>query len=224
MFFDASDLGLKGNLVAFNFAHAPQLVYSKAQNVPGLGRVEPHDILTFNADSYGEDTAGWLDWAFDGSDVGLSTASEEIDALANEPFSSNLLLISTTGAARVPLGAGQLEATKSDVLLFENTGYQANTTGFWHLYRDGIALNVGGANLMGMDLENYEDLYMSFDRRVVLDGLAIDPGDIARCRLVWYMSGCESVQKYFDASSAGLGSYKIDAFDVSPYPYPYPYP
>jgi hypothetical protein len=222
MFFDASDVGLKGNLVAFNFSYAPQLVYNRSQNVPGLGRVEPQDVLAFNATSYGEDTSGWLDWDFDGSDVGLTTSAEAIDALGDD--GSGFLLISTTGAAKVPFNAGQLEAMKSDVLFFANTGSGANTTGFWDLFRGGVSLDVGGANLVGMDLQNFDDLYLSFDRRVVLDGVTIQAGDIARCRLVWYMSGCESVEKYFDASDAGLGSYVIDAFDVSPYPYPYPYP
>ena len=30
----------------------------------------------------------------------------------------------------------------------------------------------------------------------------------------WYTTGCASVQKYFDASDAGLGGYKVDAFDI----------
>ena len=43
------------------------------------------------------------------------------------------------------------------------------------------------------------------------------------CHLVWYMAGCEYVEKYFDASDVGLAGYKIDAFDLD-YAYPYPYP
>lgn len=76
MFFDASDMGLKGNLVAINFAYAPQLVYNKTQNVPGLGEVGPHDIIAFYPNTVGEDTSGWLEWGLDGSDVGLTTGGE----------------------------------------------------------------------------------------------------------------------------------------------------
>ena len=220
MYFDASDMGLKGDLVAFNFGYVPELVYNKTQTVPGLGQIGPQDVINFNPYTVGEDTSGWLDWKLDGSDVGLTTAGEGIDALADEY--SDTLLISTTGAARVPFNAGQLAATKNDVLSFYQTSSGANSNGFWNLFREG--LDVGAANLSGLDMEGSENLYMSFDRRVVLDGLALDPGDIALCRLSWYMSGCEWVEKFFDASDAGLQGYKVDAFDVSPGPYPYPYP
>lgn len=222
MFFDASDMGLKGNLVAFNFAYNPQLVYNKTQTVPGLGQVGPQDIITFNPYTVGEDTSGWLDWKLDGSDVGLTTAGESIDALANETWSDNVLLLSTSGSARVPFYAGQMSATKNDVLSFSQTSHGANSGGAWGPFRDSFVLDIGAANLSGLDMENGENLYMSFDRKVVLDGLTLDPGDIALCRLSWYMNGCEWVQKFFDASDAGLEGYKVDAFDVSPYPYPYP--
>jgi len=220
MFFDASDMGLKGNLVAFNFSYDPQLVYDKTQTVPGLGQVGPHDVITFHPYTVGEDTTGYLEWQLDGSDVGLTTAGEGIDALAGAYY--NILLISTSGAARVPFNAEQLAATKNDVLSFYQSSSGANSGGLWNLFRDGLVLNLGAANLAGLDLENSEDLYMSFDRKVVLDGVALDPGDIAQCRLSWYMNGCEWVDKFFDASDAGLQGYKVDAFDVSPYPYPYP--
>lgn len=223
MFFDASDVGLKGNLVAFNFSYAPQLVYSKSQVVPGLGQVEPHDIIAFNASQFGEDTVGSLEWSFDGSDMGLTTAGEGIDALADEGY-RDYLLLSTTGAAKVPYGPGQLGAKKTDILSFIGFDSGANTTGYWQPYRDGFTLDVGAANLSGLDYVNWDKLYVSFDRRVILDGIALDPGDIALCQLAWYMNGCESVEKYFDASDAGLGGYKVDAFDVSSPGFGYPYP
>ena len=219
MFFDASDMGLKGNLVAMNFGYAPQLVYNKTQNVPGLGEVGPSDVILFEPNSFGEDTSGWLYWGLDGSDVGLETDGEGIDALANSSYVYDLL-ISTTGTARVPFNAGQLTAQKGEILSFYQTSQGANTSGFWNGFS--WVIDVGSANLTGLDLEDNQNLYMSFDRRVVLDGLALDPGDIALCRLSWYMDGCEWVNKFFDASDAGLRGYKVDAFDVSPYPYPYP--
>lgn len=221
MFFDASDMGLKGNLVAMNFAFAPQLVYNKTQTVPGLGEIGPQDVILFEPGTYGEDTSGQLAWGLDGSDVGLTTDGEAIDALSiNSNFSD--LLISTTGTARVPFNAGQLTAQKGEILAFYQTNQGANSTGLWDNF--GWVIDVGAANLTGLDMENGQNLYMSFDRRVVLDGLALDPGDIVLCRLSWYMNGCEWVEKFFDASDAGLKGYKVDAFDVSAYPYPYPYP
>lgn len=223
MFFDASDVGLKGNLVAIDFGQTLNLVYNKAQNVPNLGPVTPSDVLSFWAYSYGEDTSGFLDWMMDGSDVGLTTSGEGIDALGHEYYAWYDLILSPSGTARVPYGAGELRAGKDDVLSLYLSYQGANTTGLWNPFHDGFALDVGAANLWGLDKQN-DDLYLAFDRRVTLDGVVLDPGDIARCRLVWYMTGCETVDKFFDASDAGLGGYKIDAFDVgepmSGYPYP----
>lgn len=220
MYFDASDVGLKGNLVALDFGDSLRLVYNKSQNVPGLGQIGPNDILSFQAYRYGEDTAGYLGWYFDGSDVGLSKAGEGIDALGTQYY-QNYLVISTAGTARVPYGAGELRVAKDDLLGFAGGYLGANTTGLWEPFGDGFSLDVGAANLWGLDLEG-DQLYMSFDRRVVLDGVVLDAGDIALCRLEWYASGCASVQKYFDASDAGLRAYKVDAFDVGNPPQAYP--
>ena len=223
MFFDASDVGLKGNLVAFDFANEPRLVYSQKQNVDGVGIVEPNDILSFSPYSLGEDTAGYLNWFLDGSDVGLTTSGEGIDALGHHSYAYSLLL-STSGKARVPYGAGQLTAGREDLLNLDVLSTGANSAGFWYPFQDGeFTLDVGGANLTGLDLEGNEFLYLSFDRTVTLDGVTLAAGDIALCHLVWYMAGCETVEKYFDASDAGLAGYKIDAFDLD-YAYPYPYP
>lgn len=223
MFFDASDMGLKGNLVAIDFGQTLNLVYDKKQNVANVGSVTPSDVLSFWPYSYGEDTFGYLDWMIDGSDVGLTTSGEGIDALAHEYYSWYDLILSPSGTARVPYGAGELRADKDDVLSLYLSYVGANTAGLWNPFYGGFALDAGAANLWGLDKQG-DDLYLVFDRRVTLDGVVLDPGDIARCRVVWYMAGCETVAKYFDASDAGLGGYKIDAFDVGDPMTGYPYP
>lgn len=221
MFFDASDVGLKGNLTAFDFGDTLRLVYNQQQNVPGVGQIGPSDILSFWNYSFGENTDGYLEWFFDGSDVGLTAAGEGIDALSHI-YSGYDLLLSPSGKARVPYGAGQWTAAKDDILNFYLFNQGPNTAGLWSPFQDGeFSLDVGGANLTGLDIEGSDYLYMSFDRRVTLDGLVLDAGDIVLCHLAWYMAGCENVTKYFDASDAGLAGYKIDAFDTA-YPYPYP--
>ena len=221
MFFDASDVSLKGNLVAFDFVDTMHLVYSQSQNVPYLGQVGPSDILSFSPYSFGEETSGFLDWFLDGSDVGLTAGGEGIDALGHT-YGSYSLLLSPSGKARVPYGAGQAVAAKDDLLNFYLYNAGVNSAGVWEPFQGGeFTLDVGGANLIGLDIEGNEFLYLSFDRRVTLDGLVLDAGDIALCHLAWYVAGCEYVDKYFDASDAGLAGYKVDAFDVA-YSYPYP--
>lgn len=221
MFFDASDMGLKGNLVAIDFGQSLNLVYNKGQNVPNVGPITPNDVLSFWPYNFGEDTSGYLDWMIDGSDVGLTTSGEGIDALARENYYSSDLVISSSGTARVPYGVGERKFGKSDLLSLYLTYSGVNTAGLWNPFRGDFTLNAGAANLWGLDIQG-DDLYVAFDRRVTLGGVVLDPGDIARCRLTWYMTGCETVGKFFDASDAGLGSYKIDALDVGDPPSGYP--
>lgn len=74
------------------------LALSGAQTVPGLGKVAPHDIIRFVPNPYGlgDTTSGVFQWYLNGSDVGLSTAGEKIDAIAlssTDPDNFELVLV-----------------------------------------------------------------------------------------------------------------------------------
>lgn len=215
MYFDASDVGLKGDLEAFTFhTDVLYMVYGKSQTIPNEGKVTAQDMIFAAALVPGEDTSAMLGWLFDGSDVGLTTAAEAIDALALDE-SINNFLISTKGAARVPAYEGPTTATKNDVLAFYMYAWGSFTSGTWYLDRYIPALDVGAANLIGLDWAGNESLLVSFDRPVVLDGVPLATGDIARCQLLWYQAGCGSVEKVFDAGDARLTGYQVDAFDMT---------
>jgi hypothetical protein len=105
--FDASDVGITQNINAFEWTSADRLLISlqAAQNVSGLGRVTPWDIIRFTPSSLGANTAGTFSFYMKGADVGLSTTGEKIDAIAWErtyPVSGSRLLISTNGDGAVP--------------------------------------------------------------------------------------------------------------------------
>ncbi|HOU40747.1 MAG TPA: hypothetical protein PK829_05725 [Promineifilum sp.] len=141
MLFDASDVGITKNVTAFyrqdNAATLDTfyLVLAANQNVPGVGTVTPNDVIRFTPTSLGSSTAGSFALYFDGSDVGLTTTAEHIDALGMD---GSRLLISTTGAAKVPRGGGgSLNAPDEDVIAFTPTSTGATTAGTWAAFFDG---------------------------------------------------------------------------------------
>ena len=91
--FDASDVGITQDVTAAEFLPNGTLLLalSGTQTVAGLGKVTAWDIIRFVPNFYGlgESTSGVFQWYLDGSDVGLTTAGEKIDAIA---LSSTCLL------------------------------------------------------------------------------------------------------------------------------------
>ena len=83
MFFDGSDVGITKNVinVAGGFWREPEIFLSimANQNVPGVGLVKPQDVIRFNGE-FGPSTSGEFSMYLRGSDWGLTTASEKIDA------------------------------------------------------------------------------------------------------------------------------------------------
>ena len=137
--YDGSAINTPKNLGAFAFVGNEMLLgFSVAQVVPGLGtaKVPAQDLLRFTPTSTGyNNTAGTFALYFDGSDVGLTTSAEAIDALWID--AQGRLYISTTGTAKVngPTGAA-ITAHDEDVLRFTPTSTGANTAGAWALYWD----------------------------------------------------------------------------------------
>ncbi len=208
MYFDASDMGLRGNLTAFD-ANNFMLVYATPQRIPGVGQVTPQDVIQFYGET-GPDTSGYLELIFDGSDVGLSAKSESIDALSAS--SSSRLLMSTTGSARLPYIVGQLLAQRDDVLEFIVHNTWPETSGYWWSAFDGAQLHLGKANLIGLDFAG--DWYFVFDRPVTLGGVAYGRNDIIRCHVTDTPERCDDFSEAFDG--ALVGSYRIDAISILP--------
>ncbi len=83
--------------------------------------------------------------AFDGSDVGLSSSSEDIDAFTILP--DGKILISTTGSFSVPApGGGTLSGVGQDLIQFTPTSLGATTAGSWSFYFDGSDVGLNNSS------------------------------------------------------------------------------
>jgi hypothetical protein len=154
---------------------------------------------------------------FDGSDVGLSTSDEDIDAFAVLPDGN--LVLSTTGRASV---AG-LTAEDEDLLLFTPAagGLGFNTAGTWSRYFDGGDVGLAGSG------EDIDGVAILVDGRMVVSttGDASVQGATTRGEdlLVFTASLLGETTsgtwaKLFTGKAVGLSTSdeKIDALDIDP--------
>ena len=124
-YFDGSDVGLAANSERLDGIHelsdGTLLVSTTGSvSVPGLSGAD-EDILWFSPSSTGAITTGtWIGLYFDGSDVGLTSSNDDLDAIVVD--ANGDLLYSTVGDNTVP---GTLD---EDINRFTGT-YGANTSG-----------------------------------------------------------------------------------------------
>jgi hypothetical protein len=111
-----------------------------------------------------------LSMFLDGSDVGLTTNSESIDAVTG--LSDGSWLISTRGSGSVPAGSTSLNFAAEDILRFTPSSLGSNTTGSWSLYADMSDVSITGTS------ENVTALSAAADGRlfVTTSGNASAPG------------------------------------------------
>jgi unsaturated chondroitin disaccharide hydrolase len=217
---------------ALPLAEVVYLSLDSAGAATGTGGVrvshDDSDILrtTIERNELGQIVTARHELLFDGSDVGLSSDSEDLDALAILP--DGRLVISTTGRATVP----GLTAEDEDLLLFtpavteQNSGLGRRTAGTWSLLFDGSDVGLSSDN------EDIDALSLLPDGRLVIstlgDGSVPGPdGKSISIRgedLLAFTPATDGLgvttrgtwAKYFDGSSSGLGSSteKIDALDI----------
>jgi hypothetical protein len=134
------------------------LSFVASERLPGLTNgpngnlVDDEDIVRFVPTSLGEVTAGTWDFYFDGSDVGLDTQEEDVDALALD--ANGNLLISLMGPWDV---GGGLTGKDEDILLFTPTSTGAITAGTWSLWFNGrdpdVRLGSPGEDVDALDFD-----------------------------------------------------------------------
>ncbi len=152
IFFDGSDVGLTRSaedIDALDLLPNGDLVISTRGSfgVPGLsGRDE--DIARFTPSSTGALTAGTWNAHLDNSDVGLSSSSEDIDALAMDASSN--VYESTLGNFR----ANGLSGADDDVFSFTPTTTGSSTSGTFNspVFFDGGAHGLSSDDVVGLDL------------------------------------------------------------------------
>ncbi|MEL4896727.1 hypothetical protein [Crocosphaera sp. Alani8] len=120
----------------------------------------------------GNNTSGSFSLYLDGSDIGLSNNSEDIDALTNLPDGS--LLISTRGN----LNAGGISAADEDLVRFTPTSLGANTTGSLSLYLDGSDIGLSNEDVDALAVDGIGDLLLSVTNNFSVSGLSGADEDI----------------------------------------------
>lgn len=216
MFFDGSDVGIRGDVNALAVTDTGTLLlsFNNRQTLPSVGEVDDADIVEFIPSALGAKTAGTFAWYLDGSSVKLTTDGEDIDAIA---LVDNGLLISTIGDIDVQGAEGKDE----DLLLFHPNTLGKNTTGTWSFYFDGsaVGLNKGSEDITGVWVDpmpqGQTELYLSTRGNFSVAGLKGDKNDLFRCTLT--ASGAETqctFEAFWDGDSAGFGNEQIDAFTL----------
>jgi subtilisin family serine protease len=140
LIFDGSDVGISGFAIdGMNVLAGGDILLSTtdAGSIPGLTggpsgtTVDDSDIIRFTPTSLGATTAGSFSFYFDGSDVGLTLSTEDIDAVGMT--GDGRLLVSSTGAFGGTGASGQDE----DLFVFNATSLGATTAGSFAMYFDG---------------------------------------------------------------------------------------
>jgi uncharacterized repeat protein (TIGR01451 family) len=214
MFFDGSDVKATKNVAAFAFLDNGDLLlsYAASQAITGVGTFAAQDVARFTPTQLGDTTAGTFQVYFDGSDVGLSTFGEKIDALGI--LDDGRILISTTGAAAVPgPGGTTLKAQDEDVLVFTPTTLGTTTAGSWAPYFDGTAVTGLGVEDINAFWEDPAtgDIYITIVGSFNLGGIKGNGRDIVR--LAPSGGGYVPAELVWDGSAMGFPT-NVDALEI----------
>jgi len=140
LIFDGSDVGLGGFAIdgMERLSNGNILFSFTAAGTVGGVVMDDSDVLEFAPTSLGSTTAGTFSMYFDGSDVGLTANSENVDAVGIA--SNGSLVVSSTGAFSGTGASGNDE----DLFIFTATSLGTNTAGTFALHFDGsdVGLNT----------------------------------------------------------------------------------
>ncbi|MEX2310245.1 MAG: lysyl oxidase family protein [Pirellulales bacterium] len=163
------------------------------------------DILKLTVQSNGQYQ---YELHFDGSDVGLTTSSEDIDAFAF--LTDGSVLISTVGSFSVPApGGGSISGGGVDLLRFMPTSLGAATAGAWSIYFDGSDVGLSGSaeNIDAVAALSDGSLLISVTGAPSVTGASGQDEDLLRfipTSLGSTTAGSWSM--YFDGSDVGLAT------------------
>ena len=213
MFFDGSDVGISiNNLNGFALLDDGSILMSfiRPQTI-ALADVDDSDIVRFVPTSLGETTAGSFEWFLDGSDVSLTTAGENVDAI--ELMGDGRLLISTTGN----VSAGSVTGADQILLVLNNAVLGDSSSGDWAIYFNGTTadLSPGSEDITGVWVDAANgDVYLSSSGAFTVSGVSGDANDIFVCTpLALGATTTCSYALFWDAAAAGFGS-SIDGFAI----------
>ncbi|MBD2358011.1 hypothetical protein H6G41_25945 [Tolypothrix sp. FACHB-123] len=178
MYFDGSDLGFGSSYLRDFHINADGSILFALNNpaiLAGELAVDDSDIVKFTPITTGEFTSGTFELYFDGSDVGLSTDSEEIDAIAIAPDGN--LVISTKGSFTIPGVSGSDE----DLIKFNASSLGQNTIGTWTMLFDGsdVGLTNSSEDVNGIWFDaNSNKIFLTTEGSFGVLGATGDGADI----------------------------------------------
>ena len=149
---------------------------------------------------------------FDGSDVGLDKAQENITGVFRLP--DGRIIIATKGAATVP----GLTTAAEDLMAFTPTSLGSTTGGTWALYFDGSDVGLTGqARIDALAVAANGDLYLSTIGLFLVETISGDNEDVFIC--TQFTPGANtacafSPALYFDGSPWGLAGDNVDAVNL----------
>jgi hypothetical protein len=145
---------------------------------------------------------------FDGSDVGLTTANEDVDAFAF--LADGSIVVSTVGSFSVPAAGGAtITGGGEDLLRFVPTTLGATTAGTWTLYFDGSDVGLSGT------AENIDAVAQLADGRLLISTTGAisvtgasgqDEDLVAFTPTTLGATTAGSWSLYFDGSDVGLST------------------
>ena len=236
LFLDGSDIGLKSTDVdALHVLDDSSILLSLSHRlkISGFGKVDDSDIIRFVPTSLGEDSAGYFEMYFDGSDYGLRRSGEDVDAIAFAV--DGRLVISTKGSFRVPqtkqssiwcwhgLDAAasyfwfpshcdHLRGSSEDLIILDEDGSG------WELYFDGSDVLGYRVDLGGTWIDPITgDIYLSSRDEFTIGSLSGSAQDIFVCRPNSLGSDTECVfndELFFNGSKTGFKGTRIDGFAI----------
>jgi len=207
---DGSSFGLDANTnissVATLSDSSMLFTFIDRTSVPGVGKVEPIDIVQFIPSSLGANTVGTFDLYFDGSDVDLNEGFEDITALSVQSDGSIVITV------RDDFNAGGVTGGNNNLYQFIPTQLGEDTQGSWSVYLDALTAGVPAAP-NAIEILADGSVLLSFYDTVTLPTVGLVE-DIDIVRFVPIGGGAGTFEMYFDGSSVGLlrGYYDVSGF------------
>lgn len=213
-YFDGSDVGLGAtDLDAFTIlpnGDVAMSIDSTTFNIPGLiggptgPTVTDADIVVFSPTMTGSTTAGMFTFFFDGSAVGLTSTTEDVDAVFIDATGG--IHLSTKGIPTVPGLSGLAD---EDVLLFTPTSTGVLTAGSWALEFDGSDLSLTDStneDIDGIDFDAQGRLYFTCTGIVSVPGFSAQDEDVVRFSGTFGPATSGSLTLAVDLSMLGIAA------------------
>jgi hypothetical protein len=219
MFLDGSAVGISkpADTTAFHIVDDDNILmaFMTPKRIGNIKKVDDSDIVHFDRTAAPNSAFSFF---FDGSDVGLTTDEESIDAIGFAPGDGRLI-ISTDGDYSVPMtGGGTLSGGDEDLIVFNGTT-GPNTSGDFELYFDGSAagLNTPQEDVWGTWIDEHTgEVYITTRGTFSVGALSGEGTDIFICDplATGPILSCATVDQYFVAEDEDFDDKIIDGLHI----------